>query len=687
MRIDNPVSTAVLDAPLHASSTQASAPAQPPLRFAAAERSRSASVSVLSRLLACLGGPARTARATGAAGMPSADGSPGPTRTRALRLGSLANLRAAVRSRAQGPRHFADARAAGMSPERAQAAGARHAGLAAAGADSARGGQVRASAPHGAASSSATGAASTTPAPAHATGGEDVWHLMRSHDPKNFWKNLELGQRFTASAADRIPVFADIVLHEVAASARADSVLPHLSASAAKAMRPILSAAMQHLAKSPQLDSLDTSERGRLIALIRHPDLKLPIDAYLFQERGTIDRNVAARHAEMAQSYVDAIANDPSIRHHFAAEGGVSRLPVGAKEELTEKLVAHAAKAMGLREPVYASYSAQRSADHELAAAVTFMGPPSRLVLTRDIFDKGPAFLLNTVLHEMEHVRQFNIDRAVGKEPLFAKPPSVLRAGSGTEAAGMRYYNLAMKEGDKRPAEDLYDHRYGRENERHAWALGLGAALLAQRTGLTAPTPVAAQIDIAGHAGDVWSAARSHFEGVMGMSVKSLATLIPTGRSEAAPVDSGAAWDAIVRLTQHHDATDKAGTLGVALLSGAPEISRLAQRSDAPRDASQCASLLERAVRYALQSPDGHTVAQKLRDDFFPIFPKTPIRSEPELAMFLDKVATLSKNNCKSEFVRQVLFQAASLSVPDAGTSRAEDATPHDRLRQAVWPA
>ena len=686
MRVNDPISHVAMVAEPHASSTQASASARHPLRFAPAERSRNASVSVLSRLFARLGGSSRTADATGPTtgptSSPRADTTGGTTTTRPLRTASLANLRAAVRSRAQGPRHFAGARAAGMSPERSQAAGALRAGLGMQGG----GEQVqRAAAPD--IDRAGNASTSATPSPARASAGEDIWHLMRSHDTKNFWKNLELGKQFTASAADRVPVFADIVLHEITASARADSVLPHLSASAAKALRPMLSAALQHLAKSPQRDSLDTSERGRLIALIRHPDLKLPVDAYLFQERGAIDRNVAVRHAEMAQSYVDAVANDPSIRHHFAAEGGVARLSVSAKEDLTEKLVAHAARAMGLREPVYASYSAQRSADHELAAAVTFMGPPSRLVLTRDVFDKGPAFLLNTVLHEMEHVRQFNIDRTVRKEPLFAKPPSALRAGSGMQAAGMRYYNLAMKEGDKRPAEDLYDHRYGRESERHAWSLGLGAAILAQRAGLTAPTASTAHIDIAGHSGDVWSAARSHFEGVMGMSIKSLAALIPTGRREAAPVDSGAAWDAIVRLTQHHDATDKAGTLGVALLSGAPEIARLAQRSDAPRDASQCASLIERAVRYALQSPDGHTVAQKLRDDFFPIFPKTPIQSEPELAKFLDKVATLSKNNCKSEFVRQVLFQAASLSVPDAGTSRAEDATPRDRLRQAVWPA
>jgi len=523
-------------------------------------------------------------------------------------------------------------------------------------------------------------------ASAHATGGENVWHLMRSQDPKNFWKNLELGKQITQGATDRVPVFADIVLHEVAASARADSVLPHINASAAKEMRPLLSAALQHLAKSPELASLDTNTRGRLIALIRHPDLKLPVDAYRFQEHGVIDPGVAARHGEVAHAYVDAIARDDSIRHHFANEGGLSRLSFHAREELTEKLVAYAAKAMGLREPVYASYSTQRSADHTLAAAMTFPGPPARLVLTHDIFDKGPAFLLNTVLHEMEHVRQFQTDRAVRKEPLFAKPPSALRAGSNTPTAGLRYYNLAMKEGDKRPAEDLYDHRYGRENERHAWALGLGAAILAQRAGLTAPAGSHAQIDIAGHGGDVWAATRSHFEGIMGMPIKSLAALIPSARHEAASIGSGEAWDAIVRLTQAHDAIDKAGTLSVALLSGAPEIARLAQRSDAPRDASQCAALLERAVRYALQSPDAHTVAQQLRDDYFPIFPKTPIESEPELAKFLDKVGTLSKNNCKSDFVRQVMFQAASLSVPAASSSEAAGATPLDRLRQAVWP-
>lgn len=541
----------------------------------------------------------------------------------------------------------------------------------------------------GAALASGAGASSSHARPDASAPVEDpLWNYMRSADPKHFWNNLQVAQQFTRTAPDQSHAFAEILLREIAESAHGDRVLPYLPEQTAKQMRPLLTSALRHIASTPRLDALDTGERGRLIALIRHPQLDLPVQTYVFQARGVIDRAVAKEHAGIGRKYIDAVAGDSSTKALLSSANGVARLSDAAKEELTEKLVKHAAWAMGLREPIYASFQKARSAEHALAAAVTVMGPPSRLTLTNDIFNKGAAFVLNTVLHEVEHVRQFHVDRTVRNKPLFASRGDAAKPGASAESAGLRYYNVVMTEGDRQPAEDVYGHRYGRENERHGWAIGLGAAILAGRAGVTADPehdPLK-HIDIEGHGGDVWTAARTHFETVMGVPVKSLATLIPGAHPEAQQLDSQQAWDAIVRLTQAHDPADKAGTLSVALLSGAPEIVALSVKRDAPRDASQCAALLERAIEYALQSPDANTLRAKLRDAFFPIFPKSPIQSEPERTKFLDQVATLAKNNCKSEFVRQVLFEAASLSLGGPGAPSAGDALSLERLRNAVWP-
>ncbi|KAE8754886.1 hypothetical protein FSO04_37315 [Paraburkholderia madseniana] len=679
-------------------------PRQPAVQFRQASSPRRIALSTLKRFGACLTPGQSRCEETTSRDTPSAKSTVSASAATAIRavgqgggsrpsyaggLGgstrdALKSLSAALRGKAGTPRRYSgiqtsdavpDIHDAGDEQPTVDVRAARGTGTAAQRARVAIAARAEASSSH---------AGPSARAPAE----DSVWNYMRSANPKHFWNNLQVAQQFTRTAPDQSHAFAEILLREIAESTRGDSVLPYLPEQAVKEMRPLLTSALRHIASTPRLDALDTGERGRLIALIRHPKLELPVQTYAFQARGVIDRAVAKEHASIGRKYIDAVAGDRSARALLSPANGVARLSDAAKDELTEKLVKHAALAMGLREPIYASFQSARSAEHALAAAVTVMGPTSRLTLTNDIFNKGAAFVLNTVLHEVEHVRQFHVDRTVRNKPLFASRGDAAKPGVVAESAGLRYYNVVMTEGDKQPAEDVYDHRYGRENERHGWAIGLGAAILAAKAGVTADAehdPLK-HIDIERHGGDVWTAARMHFEMVMGVPVKSLATLIPGAHPEASQLESQQAWEAIARLTQAHGAADKAGTLSVALLSGAPEIVAQSVKGNAPRDASQCATLLERAIEYALQSPDANTLREKLRDAFFPIFPKNPIQSEMEHTKFFDRIRTLAKNNCKSEFVRQVLFEAASLSLAGPGAPSTGEVLSLERLRSAVWP-